>query len=46
MRVAARNAGITADRLGGRTDLQFVAEPEAAALAVVDDNNGHPVEVS
>ena len=45
MRQAANDAGITAMRLSGPTELHLIAEPEAAALAVMDDNSGHVVEV-
>lgn len=45
MRQAAATAGILDPRHGGRTILDLYPEPEAAALAVMDDFDGHPVEV-
>ena len=47
MREAAERAGITKRRTAGPTTLELVAEPEAAALAVLDDFKGRPdVQVS
>jgi molecular chaperone DnaK (HSP70) len=44
---AAKLAGITARRPAGQTELCLVAEPEAAALAVLNDFKGRPdVKVS
>jgi len=45
MRQAAATAGILDPRHGGETKLSLCPEPEAAALAVMDDFHGHPVEV-
>ena len=42
MREAARQAGILDDRLAGETTLDFVSEPEAAALATFDDLKPRP----
>lgn len=42
MRQAAGNAGILKPRTAGATTLDLVAEPEAAALAVLDDYKGRP----
>lgn len=42
MREAARQAGILDDRLAGDTTLDFVSEPEAAALATFDDLQKRP----
>jgi len=43
---AASEAGITARRHGGETKLDFYSEPEAAALAIMQDARGHAVDVS
>lgn len=45
MRQAAYTAGIMDQRHGGETELSLCPEPEAAAIAVMDDFDGHPVEV-
>ncbi len=45
MRQAAHTAGILDHRHGGETKLHLCPEPEAAAVAVMDDTDGHPVEV-
>jgi molecular chaperone DnaK (HSP70) len=45
MRQAAATAGILDQRHGGETKLHLCPEPEAAALAVMDDFDGHPVGV-
>ncbi|KAI1735230.1 hypothetical protein F4680DRAFT_453138 [Xylaria scruposa] len=37
MRQAAQRAGIFEDRLAGKTSLDFISEPEAAALATLPD---------
>jgi molecular chaperone DnaK (HSP70) len=42
MRMAADDAGITAERLVGTTSLEFVSEPEAAALATFEDLKARP----
>jgi hypothetical protein len=42
MREAAERAGILEDRLAGQTTLNFVSEPEAAALATFDDLKNRP----
>jgi hypothetical protein len=42
---AATMAGIKDLRTCGETDLQLCAEPEAAALAVMEDSEGAPVDV-
>lgn len=42
MRQAAEQAGILKPRTAGPTTLDLVAEPEAAALAVLDDFKGRP----
>jgi hypothetical protein len=42
MREAAKEAGIMDDRLAGETTLDFVSEPEAAALATFDDLKSRP----
>ena len=42
MRQAAKDAGITSDRLAGQTTLRFVSEPEAAALATLEDLKARP----
>ncbi|KAK5107132.1 hypothetical protein LTR62_001690 [Meristemomyces frigidus] len=39
---AARMAGILDKRTAGKTEVEFVAEPEAAALAVLNDFKGRP----
>ncbi|KAH6702000.1 hypothetical protein BKA61DRAFT_561267 [Leptodontidium sp. MPI-SDFR-AT-0119] len=44
MRQAAYTAGILDQRHGGETKLTLCPEPEAAAIAVMDDFDGHPVE--
>ncbi|KAK0100415.1 hypothetical protein ONS95_008363 [Cadophora gregata] len=44
MRKAAYAAGIMDPRHGGETELTLCPEPEAAAIAVMDDFDGHPVE--
>ena len=41
MRRAAEKAGILAERLSGETELHFVPEPEAAALASFSDRKYH-----
>lgn len=47
MRLAAQSAGITKrTSYGAETKLEFCAEPEAAALAVMHDAGGRPVLVS
>jgi molecular chaperone DnaK (HSP70) len=46
MKAAAETAGILDPRIGAEpTKLHLCAEPEAAALAVMHDANGQPVEV-
>jgi len=45
MRQAATMAGILDHRDCGETRLDLCAEPEAAALAVMEDNEGTPVDV-
>lgn len=45
MKQAAQNAGILDSRHAGETKLHLCPEPEAAALAVMYDTDGHPVEV-
>jgi hypothetical protein len=45
MREAARVAGILDDRDGGTTELDFVPEPQAAALAVIEDYTDHRIQV-
>jgi len=45
MRQAATMAGILDHRACGETRLDLCAEPEAAALAVMEDNEGTPVDV-
>ncbi len=45
MRQAAETAGILDNRHAGETILDLCPEPEAAALAVMDDHDGRPVEV-
>lgn len=42
MRQAAKEAGILWHRLAGKTTLDFVSEPEAAALATFDDLKTRP----
>jgi hypothetical protein len=42
MRMAAENAGITAERIAGTTILTFVTEHEAAALATFEDLKARP----
>lgn len=42
MRQAATDAGIVSQRLAGGTTLRFVSEPEAAALATLDDLKARP----
>jgi len=42
---AASQAGITARRHGGETKLDFYPEPEAAALAIMQDARGQVVDV-
>lgn len=42
MLVAAKKAGILSRRAAGPTQLNLVAEPEAAALAVLNDFKGRP----
>lgn len=42
MREAAKDAGIMDYRLAGETTLDFVSEPEAAALATFDDLKSRP----
>jgi hypothetical protein len=42
MRTAAHEAGITTRRLAGVTTLDFVSEPEAAALATFEDLKARP----
>jgi hypothetical protein len=42
MREAAKRAGILERRLAGETILQFVSEPEAAALASFEDFKNRP----
>ena len=44
MRKAAEKAGILAERLSGETELQFIPEPEAAALASFADRR-YPYQV-
>jgi molecular chaperone DnaK (HSP70) len=46
LKQAATIAGIKAPRSCGETKLDLCPEPEAAALAVMDDYDGHPVDVS
>lgn len=46
LKQAATLAGIKDLRPGGETKFDLCPEPEAAALAVMDDFGGHPVEVS
>lgn len=45
MRQVAVTAGIMDPRQGGETKLDLCAEPEAAAIAVMDDTDGQPVAV-
>jgi molecular chaperone DnaK (HSP70) len=40
MREAASNAGMLGDRIAGPTELSFVSEPEAAALATLSEMDG------
>lgn len=42
MKEAAKRAGILSQRLAGETTLRFVSEPEAAALATLDDLKARP----
>lgn len=42
MRQAARMAGILEHRTAGETTVELVAEPEAAAMAVLDDFQKRP----
>ncbi|KAH8725615.1 hypothetical protein GQ44DRAFT_771933 [Phaeosphaeriaceae sp. PMI808] len=42
MRTAAQDAGITSQRPAGLTSLEFVSEPEAAALATFEDLKARP----
>jgi molecular chaperone DnaK (HSP70) len=42
MRQAVKKAGILEDRTAGKTTVDLVAEPEAAAMAVLDDFKGRP----
>lgn len=42
MRTAAQDAGITTHRFAGATTLEFVSEPEAAALATFEDLKARP----
>ncbi|KAK1970942.1 actin-like ATPase domain-containing protein [Colletotrichum sublineola] len=42
MRRAAENAGILGERPAGETTLEFISEPEAAALATMRDLAGRP----
>ncbi|KAF1850457.1 uncharacterized protein K460DRAFT_422933 [Cucurbitaria berberidis CBS 394.84] len=42
MRQAAKDAGIISDRLAGQTTLRFISEPEAAALATLEDLKARP----
>ncbi|KAF2824912.1 hypothetical protein CC86DRAFT_456871 [Ophiobolus disseminans] len=42
MREAAGHAGILSDRSAGPTSLRFVSEPEAAALATLEDLKARP----
>ncbi|KAF2127837.1 actin-like ATPase domain-containing protein [Dothidotthia symphoricarpi CBS 119687] len=42
MREAAKDAGILEHRIAGETTLNFVSEPEAAALATFDDLKARP----
>lgn len=42
MREAADKAGLIQHRLGGQTQLSFVSEPEAAALATLADIGARP----
>ena len=46
LKQCAIDAGITAYRPAGETKLHLYPEPEAASLAVMEDYQSHPVEVS
>jgi molecular chaperone DnaK (HSP70) len=42
MRKAARDAGILDDHVAGPTTLRFISEPEAAAIATLQDMTDRP----
>jgi hypothetical protein len=46
MQTAAHSAGILDQRHAGKTEFHLCPEPEAGALAVMEDYDGHPVQVS